>query len=236
MRVGRGEHHRKTDECFAIDGELHYHEAPGRDIFRIGDLPLLSLPFLRRIPVRCKLLLLSFCFFAATAFAQQPQGQTAPAGTGPGNAPNAAQVPVEPTLPYIPSLDVTAMDRSVDPCVDFYQYSCGGWQQKNPIPADQVRWDVYSKLYEDNLAYLRGILEQASTAKDHDAVTQKIGDYYAACMDEPAVEKLGAMPMQPALDQIQAIKSVHDLRAGGGGPSSRRRFLTFRQRFSARSR
>ena len=114
-------------------------------------------------------------------------------------------------MPYIPSLDVTAMDRSVDPCVDFYHYSCGGWEKKNPIPADQVRWDVYSKLYEDNLNYLRGILEQASTAKDRDAVTQKIGDYYAACMDESAVEKLGAKPMQPALDQVQAIKNVHDL-------------------------
>ena len=105
--------------------------------------------------------------------------------------PSVAPAP-EPTLPYIPSLDVTAMDRSVDPCVDFYHYSCGGWEQKNPIPADQDVWDVYSKLYEDNLNYLRGILEQAATAKNPDAVTQKIGDYYAACMDEPAVEKLGA--------------------------------------------
>ena len=91
---------------------------------------------------------------------------------------------VEPTMPYTPSLDVTAMDRSVDPCVDFYTYSCGGWQKNNPIPPDQTSWSVYGKLYEDNLAYLRGILEQAAVAKDRDAVTQKIGDYYAACMDE----------------------------------------------------
>ncbi len=161
--------------------------------------------------MRCKLLLLSFCFFVLATFAQQPTAQSAPSSTGPGNAPNAARGEAEPTLPYIPSLDVTAMDRSVDPCVDFYHYSCGGWEQKNPIPADQVRWDVYSKLYEDNLNYLRGILEQASTAKNPDAVTQKIGDYYAACMDEPAVEKLGAKPIQPALDQVLALKSVHDL-------------------------
>ena len=159
----------------------------------------------------CKIFLLSFCFVAATTFAQQIPGQTAPGGTHPGNAPNAAQGRVEPMLPYIPSLDVSAMDRSADPCVDFYHYSCGGWEQKNPIPADQVRWDVYSKLYEDNLNYLRGILEQASTAKDGDAVTRKIGDYYAACMDESVVEKLGAKPMQSALDQVQAVKSVHDL-------------------------
>jgi endothelin-converting enzyme/putative endopeptidase len=158
-----------------------------------------------------KIFLLSFCFVAATIFAQQPTGQTATPGTSPSNAPSAAQGLLEPTLPYIPSLDVSAMDRSVDPCVDFYRYSCAGWEQKNPIPADQIRWDVYSKLYEDNLNYLRGILEQASAAKSPDAVTQKIGDYYAACMDESAVEKLGAKPMQPALDQVQALNSVHDL-------------------------
>ena len=155
--------------------------------------------------------LLSFCLVAATTFAQQPSGQTAPPGAAPSKAPGAGQGLVEPTLPYIPSLDVSAMDRSVDPCMDFYHYSCGGWEQKNPIPADQVRWDVYSKLYEDNLNYLRGILEQASTAKNPDAVTQKIGDYYTACMDESAVEKLGAQPMQPALEQVQALKNVHDL-------------------------
>ena len=91
----------------------------------------------------------------------------------------------EPALPYIPSLDVTAMDRSVDPCVDLYHYSCGGWQKKNPIPPDQTSWWVYAKLYQDNLIFLRGILEQAGpSTPQRDAVTQKIGDFYAACMDE----------------------------------------------------
>src|SRR5215467_12594021 len=74
-------------------------------------------------------------------------------------APTASQ---EPVLPYSPSLDVSSMDKSVDPCVDLYRYSCGGWQQKNPIPPDQTSWSVYAKLYQDNLAFLRGMLEQAA--------------------------------------------------------------------------
>src|SRR5208283_5504117 len=76
-----------------------------------------------------------------------------------GSSPEAKQ---EPALPYIPSLDVTAMDKSVDPCVDLYHYSCGGWQKKNPIPPDQTSWSVYGKLYQDNLNFLRGMLEQAA--------------------------------------------------------------------------
>ena len=54
------------------------------------------------------------------------------------------------------------MDKSVDPCVDLYRYSCGGWQTKNPIPPDQTSWSVYAKLYQDNLVFLHGMLEQAA--------------------------------------------------------------------------
>jgi putative endopeptidase len=118
----------------------------------------------------------------------------------------------EPVLPYSPSLDVGSMDKSIDPCVDFYQYSCGGWQKKNPIPPDQVAWGVYGKLYQDNLQFLRGILEQAGTAKgQRDTVTQEIGDFYSACMDEAAVEKAGLNPLKPELTQIAQLKSARDL-------------------------
>jgi endothelin-converting enzyme/putative endopeptidase len=118
----------------------------------------------------------------------------------------------EPVLPYSPSLDVSSMDKSVDPCVDFYQYSCGGWQKKNLIPPDQVAWGVYGKLYQDNLQFLRGILEQAAAAKgQRDLVTQEIGNFYSACMDEPAVEKLDAGALKPELAQIAQLKSAREL-------------------------
>jgi len=118
----------------------------------------------------------------------------------------------EPALPYIPSLDVSAMDKSIDPCIDLYHYSCGGWQKKNPIPPDQTSWSVYGKLYQDNLIFLRGILEQSGpSTPQRDAVTQKIGDFYASCMDESAADKRGVAAIQPQLDAIAGLKSVKDM-------------------------
>jgi putative endopeptidase len=114
-----------------------------------------------------------------------------------------------------PVLDAAAMDRAVDPCVDFYAYSCGGWVKKNPIPPDQSNWSTYGKLEDDNRVQLRTILEEAAKASDargatNDA-TKKIGDYYASCMDEPAIEKLGAKPLSPELDRIAALQSKQAL-------------------------
>jgi putative endopeptidase len=139
--------------------------------------------------------------------------QSSPAAMRPAAKTAAAATQAEPELPYTPSLDVAAMDRSVDPCVDFYRYSCGGWQKKNPIPPDQTSWSVYGKLYQDNLQYLKGLLEQASAAKDRDPVTQKIGDFYASCMNETLVEQFGAKPMQPDLSSIQGLKDRKQLAA-----------------------
>jgi endothelin-converting enzyme/putative endopeptidase len=111
-----------------------------------------------------------------------------------------------------PVLDVSAMDKTADPCVDFYAYACGGWIKANPIPPDQASWGTYGKLEDENRAQLRTILEEASkTGGIRDAVTQKIGDYYASCMDEPAIEKLGAKPLLLELERIAALKSKRDL-------------------------
>jgi endothelin-converting enzyme/putative endopeptidase len=115
-----------------------------------------------------------------------------------------------------PVLDVSAMDKTIDPCVDFYTYSCGSWIKKNPIPPDQASWGTYGKLEDDNRAQLRTILDEAGKANGaRDAVkrdvSQKIGDYYASCMDEAAIEKLGAKPLLPELERIARLKSKQDL-------------------------
>jgi putative endopeptidase len=132
-------------------------------------------------------------------------GALAPAQNQPATAP-------APALPYSPSLDVTSMDKSVDSCVDLYHYSCGGWQKKNPIPPDQTSWDVYGKLFQDNLDFLRTVLEQAAApVSTRDTPTREIGDFYAACMDEAAVNERGIAPIQPQLDAISQIKSTREI-------------------------
>ncbi len=111
-----------------------------------------------------------------------------------------------------PALDVTSMDRSIDPCVDFFKYSCGGWMKSNPIPPDQSSWDTYSKMQDENRSRLRGILEAASVPDPgRNAAMQKIGDYYASCTDEKTIEAKGAEPLKPALERIAKIASKAEI-------------------------
>jgi putative endopeptidase len=116
------------------------------------------------------------------------------------------------SLPYTPSLDTSFMDRDANPCVDFYRYACGNWNKLNPIPADESRWDVYSKLATENQQLLWGMLEQASDAsRTRTPNEQKIGDFFHACMNEAAVEKAGIEPLRPALAAIDGLKSKAEL-------------------------
>jgi putative endopeptidase len=124
---------------------------------------------------------------------------------------NAQQAAAAASKPE-PALDVMSMDRSVDPCVDFFKYSCGGWMKNNPIPPDQSSWDTYSKMQDENLGRLRGILEAASAPDPkRNAATQKIGDYYSSCTDEKAIEVKGAEPLKPELERIARIGSKAEI-------------------------
>ncbi len=115
-------------------------------------------------------------------------------------------------LPHVPGLDTASMDRTVNPCEDFYRYACGGWQRSNPIPPDQAEWGVYDKLYEDNQRVLWGILDSLSEERPgRSGNQQKIGDYFAACMDEASIERLGIAPLRPILDHIETLNSTQEL-------------------------
>ena len=110
------------------------------------------------------------------------------------------------------------MDRSVDPCVDFYAYSCNGWRARNPIPPDKSRWSVYGKLYNENQQFLWGLLEEA--ARDTgtaDPELRKLGDYFAACMDLAKIDKAGLVPIRPdvrTIDQVADSKGIAALLGG----------------------
>jgi putative endopeptidase len=108
--------------------------------------------------------------------------------------------------------DPNLVDKTLDPCDDFYKYACNKWITSNPIPPDQVYWTTGSSLQLWNENLLRETLEAASgNASSRDAVHQKIGDYWAACMDESSIDAAGLKPLQPELDRIAALKSKKDL-------------------------
>jgi putative endopeptidase len=107
-----------------------------------------------------------------------------------------------------PKFDVANIDKSLDPCQDFYQYSCAKWMKNNPIPPDYNDWVSFSEVYEHNIAVLRQILEKASVNDPaRNPVMQKIGDMYASCMDEKAANQQRWKPLKPELDRIDAVKN-----------------------------
>ena len=114
--------------------------------------------------------------------------------------------------PQLDHFDVTQIDRSLDPCVDFYQYTCQKWIARNPIPPDQANWWLGAKLMIWNQTVVRQILESASSDDPkRSPAEQKIGDYYASCMDENAINRQGVAPLKPELDRIAALHVMTEL-------------------------
>jgi putative endopeptidase len=127
--------------------------------------------------------------------------------------PGPAQSLYEPQ-PGKSGLDLGAMDTNVSPCTNFYQYACGNWRAKNPIPPDQSRWGRFNELAERNLYVERAALEKAAlVSPNRSKVDQEIGDFYAACMDEKGIDQKGVSPIQGALDSIGALASKDQLAA-----------------------
>ena len=118
----------------------------------------------------------------------------------------------EQTRVQLHGLDPSLRDTAVDPCVNFFQYACGTWLKHNPIPPDRSSYGVDTQLTENNNLVLKSILERASDpGAQRDPDTQKIGDYYATCMDTQAIDKAGLGELQPMLDRINALSSTKDL-------------------------
>jgi endothelin-converting enzyme/putative endopeptidase len=121
----------------------------------------------------------------------------------------------DPTKPkVIHGFDRNAMDTAVKPCDNFFQYACGTWLKRNPIPADQSAWSRFNELYENNRLVLRNILEKAREAPPTAALeTRQVGDFYAACMNEDRANALGIQPVQPMLAEVAAVSDKKALGA-----------------------
>ncbi len=115
---------------------------------------------------------------------------------------DASATPVAPKA--LRSFDTTAIDKTVDPCTDFYQYSCGNWRKNNPIPSDQARWGTFNQLGERNNYLLYTELKQAADSPKTPSQKQ-YGTFFAACMNVDQADKLGSKPVEPTLHAIDAI-------------------------------
>ena len=154
---------------------------------------------------------LVFAVLASAALGQTKQ--TTPASQSGAEAPKA---------PLTKGFDPSAIDRSADPCSDFYQYACGNWMKDNPVPADQVRWTrSFSLLRARYLDELRHELDRAAS-KPASPLEKQYGDFFAACMDVDELQKKGLEPIKPALERIAALNDskgiaslIGDLAAAG---------------------
>jgi putative endopeptidase len=146
--------------------------------------------------------LLLACTLAASA-------QSAPVNFAPADTSTAAA----PTAPKaLHSFDTASIDKSVDPCSDFYQYACGNWRKDNPIPSDQTRWGTFNQLAERNRYLLYTDLKQAADAPKS-PLQKQYGTFFSACMNVDQANSLGLKPVEPTLHAIDALSTKNALAA-----------------------
>jgi len=146
-----------------------------------------------------------------------------PPGPPPSNAGRAAASDPAPAKPVTQQslaavgLDPEALDRTADPCDDFYQFSCGGWINRTEIPADKpLAMRSFVAIEDRNLEYEHAMLEQARSGPGDDPSARQLGAFYGSCMDEPAIEKLGLSALRPTLAAIDKISDARSLAAAIG--------------------
>jgi putative endopeptidase len=166
-------------------------------------------------------ILLALCFALAAC-------SSAPAPRPAATAPQAAS-----TSQALPAVDESAMDPTVNPCGDFYQYACGGWMKANPIPPDKSRWTrSFDTVNERNQLLLRDILEKdaAGQADPADPYAKKVGDFYATCMDEQKAEAASLTTLKDRLAAIDALKDPKQIArlVGEMHDTGSRSFFVFR--------
>ncbi len=131
---------------------------------------------------------------------------TPPPDAAPAAPPDAA--PVAPPAMTLAQSGIVPgwLDEQADPCQDFFQHACGGFVATAEIPADRSGWGAIHVVVQAQEDFLHAVLEKAAQAPGKDPVMQRLGDYYAACMNEDAIEQAGLAPIQGLLHEVEGIK------------------------------